>query len=90
MTAKGYSIVHISVTDPANYPKYLAADAPVLEKYGAKFSCGAGDMKPLRAKPVSGTSSSSSTRMRRRSLVITRKSIRTPPSCDRATRNPNC
>jgi len=37
MTAKGYWIVHISVTDPANYPKYLAADAPVLEKYGAKF-----------------------------------------------------
>lgn len=37
MTAKGYWIVHISVTDPANYPKYLEADGPVLAKYGARF-----------------------------------------------------
>ena len=35
--AKGYWIVHVTVTDADNYPKYLAADTPVLEAWGAKF-----------------------------------------------------
>jgi len=35
--AKGYWIVHITVTDPAKYPQYLAADAVAFEKYGARF-----------------------------------------------------
>ncbi|MEC9368395.1 MAG: DUF1330 domain-containing protein [Pseudomonadota bacterium] len=35
--AKGYWIVHVTVTDPANYPKYIAADAVAFEKYKAKF-----------------------------------------------------
>ena len=34
---KGYWIVHITVTDPANYPKYLEAGRIPYEKYGAKF-----------------------------------------------------
>ena len=34
---KGYWILHVDVTDPDNYPKYLAADAAAFEKYGAKF-----------------------------------------------------
>jgi len=35
--AKGYWIVHITVTDPDNYPKYLAADAAAFAKYEANF-----------------------------------------------------
>ena len=35
--AKGYWIVHVSVTDAGHYPKYLAADGPVFEAWGAKF-----------------------------------------------------
>lgn len=35
--AKGYWIVHITVTDPDNYPKYLAADAAAFAKYDASF-----------------------------------------------------
>ena len=35
--AKGYWIVHITVTDPENYPKYLAADAAAFEKFDARF-----------------------------------------------------
>ncbi|MDJ0948964.1 MAG: DUF1330 domain-containing protein [Alphaproteobacteria bacterium] len=35
--AKGYWIVHITVTDAENYPKYLAADAIAFEKYQARF-----------------------------------------------------
>ncbi len=35
--AKGYWIVHITVTDPENYPKYIAADAAAFEKFDARF-----------------------------------------------------
>ena len=34
---KGYWIVHVTVTDPQNYPKYLAADKIAFDKYGARF-----------------------------------------------------
>ena len=34
---KGYWIVHISVNDAENYPQYLTATAPAMEKYGARF-----------------------------------------------------
>ncbi len=34
--AKGYWIAHITVTDPENYPKYIAADAEPFAKYGAR------------------------------------------------------
>jgi uncharacterized protein (DUF1330 family) len=37
MAPKGYWIVHISVTDPANYPKYIAADAIAFAKFDARF-----------------------------------------------------
>lgn len=37
MAPKGYWIVHISVTDPANYPRYVAADAAAFAKYDARF-----------------------------------------------------
>lgn len=35
--AKGYWIAHITVTDEANYPKYVAATRDAFEKYGARF-----------------------------------------------------
>ena len=35
--AKGYWVVHITVTDPENYPSYIKADAAAFEKFDAKF-----------------------------------------------------
>jgi len=34
---KGYWLVRVDVTDPDNYPKYLAAGKVAYDKYGAKF-----------------------------------------------------
>ena len=35
--AKGYWIVHITITDSENYPRYLAADAAAFGKFRARF-----------------------------------------------------
>jgi len=35
--AKGYWIVHVTVIDAENYPRYLKADTVPFEKYGARF-----------------------------------------------------
>jgi len=35
--AKGYWIARMSVNDPAEYPKYIAAAAESLKRHGAKF-----------------------------------------------------
>lgn len=35
--SKGYWIVRVSVTNPAEYPAYLQAAQPAFEKYGARF-----------------------------------------------------
>lgn len=35
--AKGYWIVHVSVTDPDNYPKYLDAARSPFDRHGARF-----------------------------------------------------
>ena len=40
--AKGYWVAHVTVTDPENYPKYIAANAAAFEKYGARFLVRAG------------------------------------------------
>jgi uncharacterized protein (DUF1330 family) len=37
MSKKGYWMGMVQVTDPDNYPKYVAANAAAFEKYGAKF-----------------------------------------------------
>ena len=54
--AKGYWIVHITVTDPDNYPKYLAADAAAFAKYEAKFLVRGGAFEapegPVRSRHV--------------------------------------
>lgn len=34
---KGYWMGLVSITDPENYPLYIAANAPALEKYGGRF-----------------------------------------------------
>ena len=34
---EGYWIVHITVTDPGNYPSYLAAVRAAFEKFDARF-----------------------------------------------------
>ena len=77
MAAKGYWIVHVSVTDPANYPKYIAADAAAFAKYEARFLVRGG-----RFEAVEGPA-------RKRHVVIefesyeTALNIRRPPSCGR-------
>ena len=35
--AKGYWVVHVTVTDPENYPKYVAAANIALQKHNGKF-----------------------------------------------------
>ena len=34
---RGYWMGMVDVTDPANYPKYIAANKAAFDKYGAKF-----------------------------------------------------
>ena len=34
---KGYWMAMVDVTDPDNYPKYIAANKAAFDKYGAKF-----------------------------------------------------
>jgi uncharacterized protein (DUF1330 family) len=37
MTARGYWIVHVMVTDPQKYPKHIAADAAAFAEFKAQF-----------------------------------------------------
>lgn len=54
--AKGYWIVHVTVTDAENYPQYLAADAIAFEKYEARFLVRGGQCEgpegPIRERHV--------------------------------------
>jgi uncharacterized protein (DUF1330 family) len=34
---KGYWMVMVDITDPDNYPKYIAANKAAFDKYGARF-----------------------------------------------------
>ncbi len=34
---KGYWMAMVDITDPENYPKYIAANKAAFDKYGAKF-----------------------------------------------------
>lgn len=34
---KGYWMAMVDISDPENYPKYIAANAVAFEKYGARF-----------------------------------------------------
>ncbi len=44
---KGYWIVHITVTDPNNYPQYIAADAIAFEKFDARFLVRGGEYEAV-------------------------------------------
>lgn len=35
--AKGYWMVHVTVTDPESYPAYQAANAAAFDRYGVRF-----------------------------------------------------
>ena len=72
MAAKGYWIVHVSVTDPANYPKYIAADAAAFAKYEARFLVRGG-----RFEAVEGPA-------RKRHVVIEFESYGTALACYRS------
>jgi uncharacterized protein (DUF1330 family) len=72
MAAKGYWIVHISVTDPAKYPKYVAADAAAFAKYNARFLIRGG-----RFEAVEGPA-------RERHVVIEFESYETALACYRS------
>ncbi|MGF1476651.1 MAG: DUF1330 domain-containing protein [Geminicoccaceae bacterium] len=54
--AKGYWIVHVDVTDPDNYPRYIEADALAFEKYDARFLVRGGRFEgpegPVRSRHV--------------------------------------
>ncbi len=39
---KGYWIAHVTVTDPANYPKYRDAAGKVVAAYGGRFAARGG------------------------------------------------
>jgi uncharacterized protein (DUF1330 family) len=39
---KGYWLAMVDITDPANYPKYIAANKAAFDKYGARFLVRAG------------------------------------------------
>ncbi|MEM7463859.1 MAG: DUF1330 domain-containing protein [Pseudomonadota bacterium] len=45
--AKGYWIVHVTVNDPENYPKYIAADAKAFEKFDANILVRGGKYDPV-------------------------------------------
>jgi uncharacterized protein (DUF1330 family) len=37
MTKKGYWMVSVEISDPENYPRYIAANKAAFDKYGARF-----------------------------------------------------
>ncbi|MEO1251250.1 MAG: DUF1330 domain-containing protein [Pseudomonadota bacterium] len=47
MTAKGYWIGHVDVSNADEYPGYMKAAQPAYEKYGAKFLVRGGRHEPV-------------------------------------------
>jgi len=47
---KAYWIARVTVTNEEKYPEYLAAGAPVYEKYGAKFVVRGGRYEDLEGQ----------------------------------------
>ena len=50
---KGYWIALVDVTDPDNYPKYIAANKAAFDKYGAKFLVRGGQGEVLEGPEAS-------------------------------------
>jgi len=44
---KGYWMAMVDITDPENYPQYIAANKAAFEKYGAKFLVRGGEGQVL-------------------------------------------
>ena len=50
---KGYWIAMVDVTDPDNYPQYIAANKTPLDKYGARFLVRGGQGEVLEGPAAS-------------------------------------
>lgn len=50
---KGYWIALVDVTDPENYPKYIAANKAAFDKYGAKFLVRGGEGEVIEGPAAS-------------------------------------
>ena len=50
---KGYWMAMVDVTDPANYPKYVAANKAAFDKYGARFIVRGGQSQVFEGPPAS-------------------------------------
>ncbi|TKT82788.1 DUF1330 domain-containing protein [Aquamicrobium sp. LC103] len=53
MTKKGYWMAMVDITEPENYPKYVAANAKAFEKYGARFLVRGGQGEVLEGPAAS-------------------------------------
>ena len=67
--AKGYWIGSVTVTDPENYPSYMAANAAAFEKYGARFLVRGGAFEAPEGSP------------RERHVVLEFESFETAKAC---------
>ena len=48
--AKGYWIARVDITNPNDYPDYVATAKPAFERFGAKFLVRGGEAHPLEGK----------------------------------------
>jgi uncharacterized protein (DUF1330 family) len=53
MSKKGYWMGMVEISDPDNYPQYMAANAAAFEKYGAKFLVRGGEGQVFEGPQVS-------------------------------------
>ncbi len=53
MSKKGYWIALVDVTDPENYPQYIAANKAAFDAYGAKFIVRGGQGEVLEGPAAS-------------------------------------
>ncbi len=49
---KGYWMAIVDITDPENYPNYIAANKAAFEKYGARFIVRGGKGEVLEGPPA--------------------------------------
>ena len=75
---RGYWMGMVDVTDPANYPKYIAANKAAFDKYGAKFLVRGGQGEVLEGPAATVWLSSSSRATRPRSTAFIRRNTRWP------------
>lgn len=50
---KGYWMAMVDITDPENYPQYIAANKAAFDKYGAKFIVRGGQSQVFEGAPAS-------------------------------------